>query len=205
MLYTTYYAQKENITEERCREMEKALAERDGKPEKFHLRKMEFSGSQHKAVPRYFLCVKNYDKNQIFLEKRYVQNGLNYKKCVKVTEEECQKIMDGDLEWMKNHRKELLADFYRQATLNSLYPGRVTDYEREMFRCRKGEYITFVTSVERGVGLSKDLFQKPEMKISCLDEGKVLVIYKKSASLPQIVSNMLQGQDDTPDEYAFVF
>ena len=43
------------------------------------------------------------------------------------------------------------------------------------------------------------------MKISCLDEGKVLLTYKKSASLPQMVSSMLQGQEEKQDEYGFVF
>lgn len=207
VLYTTYYAESNSITEERYYEMKRTLMINETRElEAFHLRKLEFLGAgSQKAVARYFLCVKNHDENQIFLEKKYVQNGLHYKKCAKLTREECERIMAGDLEWMKNHRKELLADFYRQATLNSLYPGRVTDYRREMCRCRKGEYVTFTTSIERGVGLCRDLFAEPEIKLPCLDKGKVLLIYKKSATLPQIVSNMLQGQDDTTDDYAFVF
>ena len=58
----------------------------------------------------------------------------------------------------------------------------------------KGEYLTFTTAIARGVGPCRSLFEEPEMKISCLDEGKVLLTYKKSASLPQMVSSMLQGQ-----------
>lgn len=207
VLYTTYYAESNSITEERYQEMKRTLVINGTRDlDAFHLRKLEFLGSgQQKAIARYFLCVKSNDENQIFLEKKYIQNGLHYKKCTKITKEECQKIMAGDLEWMKNHRGELLADFYRQTTLNNLYPGRVTDYQREMYRCRKGEYVTFTTSIERGVGQCRDLFGEPEMKISCLDEGKVLVIYKKSATLPQIVSSMLQGQEGNEEEYAFVF
>ena len=106
---------------------------------------------------------------------------------------------------MKNHRKELVADFYLQATLNSLYPGRITDYQREMCRVKKGEYLTFTTAIARGVGPCRSLFEEPEMKISCLDEVKVLLTYKKSASLPQMVSSMLQGQEEKQDEYGFVF
>lgn len=207
MLYTTYYAESSGITEERYQEMKKILTIHESKElEAFHLRKLEFLGSsQQKAVASYYLCVKNHDESQIFLEKKYVQNGLYYKKCAKITREECEKIIKGDLNWMKNHRKELLADFYRQATLNNLYPGRVTDYQREMCRYRKGEYVTFTTSIERGVGLCRDIFAEPKMKLSCLGESKVLLIYKKSATLPQIVSNMLQGQDDSTDNYGFVF
>lgn len=208
MLYATYYAESEGITKERYQELKQMLfQEESGKnTEHFHLRKLEFLGSESlTAVPRYFLCVKNQDPFQIFLEKKYIQNGLYYKKCAKLSKEECQQILNGELEWMKNHKKELLADFYRQATLNNLYPGRVTDYQREMGKYKKGEYVTFTTSIERGVGACKDLFQEPEMKISCLDEDKILVIYKKTATLPKIVSSMLQHQEDGQEEYAFTF
>lgn len=41
-----------------------------------------------------------------------MQNGLYFKKCAKLSREESEKLLNGDLEWMKNHRKELLADFY---------------------------------------------------------------------------------------------
>ena len=208
MLYTTYYAESNSITKEHYQEMKKTLFINDPKKqmEVFQLRKLEFVGSAPvQPMARYYLCVKNGDESQIFLEKKYIQNGLYYKKCAKLTREECQKIMDGNLEWMKNHKKELVADFYRQATLNTLYPGRITDYQREMCKCRKGEYLTFTTSIERGVGQCKDLFAEPEMKISCLDEEKVLMTYKKKANLPQIVSSMLQNQDDAPEEYEFVF
>ena len=43
--------------------------------------------------------------------------------------------------------------------------------------------------------------------IPCLDKGKVLLTYKKSASLPQMVSSMLQGQsmEEKQDEYGFIF
>lgn len=208
MLYTTYYAESNSITKEHCQEMKKALFINDPKKqmEVFHLRKLEFSGAvSMKPMAKYFLCVKNGAEDQIFLEKKYIQNGLYYKKCAKLTREECEKILEGKLDWMKNHKKELLADFYRQATLNNLCPGRITDYQREMCRCKKGEYLTFTTSIERGVGQCRDLFQEPEMKISCLDEDKVLMTYKKKANLPQIVSSMLQSQEETAEEYEFVF
>ncbi len=208
VLYTTYYAESNRITTERYTEMKNALMLKGQKKEyqEFHLRKLEFLGSNMKnAVANYFLCIKNHDTSQIFLEKKYVQNGLYYKKCTKITLEECSRIIAGQLDWMKGSRKELLADFYRQATLNNLYPGRVTDYQREMCRYRKGEYVTFTTSIERGVGQCRSITEEPEVKISCLDEDKVLLIYKKAASIPQVVSNMLQGQESQSEDYAFAF
>ena len=208
MLYTTYYAESNNITKERYQEMKKTLFIDDSKKqmEAFHLRKLEFlGGGSVKPIARYYLCVKNQDESQIYLEKKYIQNGIYYKKCSKLTGEECRKIVSGDLEWMKDHKKELVADFYRQVTLNNLYPGRTTDYCREIYYCKKGECLIFNKSIERGVGECKNLFQEPEVKISCLDEEKVQMIYKKKAKLPQLVSSMLQAQEENPEDLEFVF
>ena len=111
MIYTTYYAQTNSITEERYKELKEAyLSTNTGNLESFHLRKLEFQGAgQRKAVASYYLCMKNRDESQIFLEKKYMQNGLYFKKCAKLSREESEKLLNGDLEWMKNHRKEGLA------------------------------------------------------------------------------------------------
>ena len=76
-----------------------------------------------------------------------------------------------------------------------------------MCRVKKGEYVTFTTAIGRGIGPCRSLFEEPEMKLPCLDKGKVLLTYKKSASLPRMVSSMLQGQsmEEKQDEYGFIF
>ena len=63
MIYTTYYAQTNSITEERYKELKEAyLSTNTGNLESFHLRKLEFQGSgQRKAVASYYLCMKNRD------------------------------------------------------------------------------------------------------------------------------------------------
>ena len=82
MIYTTYYAQTDSITEERFEELKQAgFSGGNAQIEKFHLRKLEFQGTgQQKAVAGYYLCMKNRDEKQIFLEKKYTQNGLYFKK-----------------------------------------------------------------------------------------------------------------------------
>ena len=71
MIYTTYYAQTNSITEERYKELKEAyLSTNTGNFESFHLRKLEYQGAgQRKAVASYYLCMKNRDEKQIFLEK----------------------------------------------------------------------------------------------------------------------------------------
>ena len=55
MIYTTYYAQTNSITEERYKELKEAyLSTNTGNLESFHLRKLEFQGAgQRKAVASY--------------------------------------------------------------------------------------------------------------------------------------------------------
>ncbi|MDY3918985.1 MAG: hypothetical protein SOZ59_08305 [Candidatus Limivivens sp.] len=208
MNYTTYYEECETVTEERYGELKCLIeaAEPKKKFQSFHLRKLEFRGANVKnAVPQYYLCVKNRDENEIFLEKKYQQNGIHFKKCARLTREECDRILRGDVEWMKSHKKSLFMDFYRQVSLNHLSPGRVTDYEREMLKCRKEGYVTFTRRIDRATGQTKSLFTEPEFLIPCLDEGKVLVTYKKEAILPAVLVSIMQIQEDKETELAYIF
>lgn len=207
MNYTTYYEQSESISEERYGELKGILeAEAKRKFSAFHLRKLEFRGAaDRKAAAHFYLCVKNQDEKEIYLEKKFQQNGIYFKKCAKLTREECDRILSGDIEWMKNHKKALFTDFYRQVSLNHLSPGRITDYEREMLKCRKEGYVTFTRKIERAVGHPKSMFENPQFAISCLDEGKVLVSYKKEAILPAVLVSIMQLQEDKERELAYAF
>ena len=208
MDYTTYYEEYDTITEERYGELKSMLEAQDKKKkfQAFHLRKLEFIGTNdQKAVPNFFLCVKNQDENEIYLEKKFIQGDIHFKKCAKLTKEECDRILRGDIDWMKDHKKGLFSDFYRQVSLNHLSPGRVTDYEREMLKGKKESYVTFSKKIERAVGRTRDLFEVPEFTLSCLDEGKVLVTYKKEAILPAVLVTIMQIQKDKEGELSFAF
>ena len=67
----------------------------------------------------------------MYLEKKYQQNGVFFKTCEEVTEAECRNILDGKVEWMKNHKKQIFQDFYLQYTLNKIEPWHITEYERD--------------------------------------------------------------------------
>ncbi|MDO5423585.1 MAG: hypothetical protein Q4F41_07665 [Eubacteriales bacterium] len=208
MNYTTYYEECENITEERYGELKCLLeaSEPKKKFQSFHLRKLEFRGANvQKAVPQFYFCVKNRDEKEIYLEKKYQQNGIYFKKCAQLTREECDRILRGDVEWMKSHKKGLFNDFYRQVSLNHLSPGRVTDYDREMLKCKKEGYVTFIKRIDRATGQAKSLFEEPEFLIPCLDKGEVLVTYKKEVLLPAVLVSVMQIQEDKESDLAFLF
>lgn len=207
MKYVTYYEEGNTITVGKYHQLKQNILEHEPQSEleKYTLRKLQFIGNEsQKAIADYFLCMKNEDEERIYLEKKYIQNGIYFKKREKLTKEECERLLKGDLEWMKGHKKDLLADFYRQVTLNHLSPGYLTEYERERIHCKKEGYISFFKKIKRAVGITNRLFEKPKMVISCLDEGKVLVTYKRAAKLPDILSNMLQSQEEQLEDTLYV-
>lgn len=206
MKYTMYREESSTVTSEKYDQMKQTLLQEPSrkKSEEFQLRKLQFLGNGEDSIPNFFLCVKNQDKDQIYLEKKYIQNRIYYKRCTKVTMEEYEKIYAGELEWMKGHKNPLLADFYLQVTLNHLCPGYLTQTEREMIPC-KGGYVTFLKNIERAAGSKIGLFDEPYTWFTCLNEGKVLVNYKKIVTLPGVISNMLQSGDEMSEDLGFVF
>lgn len=206
MRYTMYYEENDTIDEDKYDLLKQRLLLEQPKKkfESYTLKKQQFSGGEEGA-PNYYLCIKNEDDSQIYLEKKYTQNGIKYKKCEKLSRKECERLQKGDIEWMKNHKKLLFADFYLQSTLNYLSPGPITIYEREMMKCKREGYVTFCKSIVRAAGNSADIFDNDYVPISCLAEGRIRVNYKKEITLPSMVLAMMQMGDEPEDEFAFAF
>ena len=59
------------------------------------------------------------------LEKKYMQMHIWHRACAKLSRTDCDRILRGDIEWMKDSKEALFQDFYLQATLNHLSPGNV--------------------------------------------------------------------------------
>lgn len=207
MQYTTYYEEQQQISCEKYGQMKQMLMLREPrqKAEVFTLRKLKFNGAEaNDAVPQYYLCVRDQDKNQIYLEKKYIQNHIWHKACAKISLEECWSILRGDIQWMKGHREILFADFYLQATLNHLSPGNVIEYQRERLKCKEG-YVTFGKRVSCVLGGMKNLLEPGAMTLQCLDEDKVLMSYRKKTNLPNTIREILQTRELPTEETAFAF
>lgn len=202
----TYYEEIGIISKERYQLLKQELLTKNenARLEKYSLRKLQFIGNTgQEAMPGYFLCMRNQDESQIYLEKKYMQGGIYYKKSLVLTKEECTRILKGDLEWMKEHKEKILAEFYLQIVLNHLSPGYLTQYERERVYSQKSECVTFSKSIKRAVGTMNSLLEEPQMYISCLDSEKIQAAYRKEAKLPDVICNMLQIQEGVSEEYAF--
>ena len=205
MQYTTYYEEQQQIDLEKYGRMKQALLLRTSgqKFESFRVRKLGFQGTEaNDAIPQYYLCIKDQDEEQIYLEKKYIQNHIWHKACAKVTKAECESILRGDIQWMKGHKEVLFDDFYLQATLNQLSPGKVVEYQREKIKCRDG-CVVFAKKVNCVLGGSRNLLEQLPMTIRCLDEDKVIMTYRKKANLPNTIREILQGRESAAEATVF--
>ena len=92
--------------------------------------------------------IRCYNGNHDFirLEKKLKSGGLGTKISARLTKEETQRIIDGDIAFMKDRGRPLLTELYGKMTTERLRPKTIVDYEREPFtyppgnvdlRCRK--------------------------------------------------------------------
>lgn len=73
------------------------------------------------------------DTSFIKLEKKSKINGLCNKVSVRITAEECRKIINGDIAFMKTSERELLRELYAKMQYKLLRPKCVVVYKRECF------------------------------------------------------------------------
>ncbi len=72
MRYVTYYEECNTLTADRYQQAKQMILAEEPKKklEKYTLRKLQFIGnSSQKAIPNYYLCLRDKDENQIYLEK----------------------------------------------------------------------------------------------------------------------------------------
>ncbi len=72
----------------------------------------------------------NRDTSVIHLEKKSKINGLCNKVSAPLTAEEAQKIVDGDLNWMKQSRYPLIIELYAKMHSQGMKPSTIVDYTR---------------------------------------------------------------------------
>lgn len=205
MQYTTYYEEQQQID---CKKYDKIkqnllLGQAGRKFEEFRVRKLGFQGTEaNDAIPQYYLCIKDQDEEQIYLEKKYIQNHICHRAQAKLSRAECESILRGDIQWMKGHREVLFDDFYLQATLNQLSPGRIVEYQREMIKCKDG-CVIFAKKVNCILGGCRNLLEGQPMLIRCLDEDKVIMTCRKKTNLPNTIKEILQGRGAVNEDTLF--
>ncbi len=129
--------------------------------------------------------------NVISLEKKSKVNGLCKKQAVRITKEQAQEIINGEIEWMEKSKNNLLVELYAKMHYEQLRPKVIVDYIREPFIFPAGNVrITLDRDIRTGLldidALSPDVITIPAGDV------KILLEVKYDAFLPSIVRDIIQ-------------
>ncbi|GAA0694808.1 VTC domain-containing protein [Clostridium cadaveris] len=137
----------------------------------------------------------NDDTSFIKLEKKSKVNGLCYKESALITKEECEKIISGDIEWMRKCCNKLILEFYAKMNFQQLKPKTIVDYEREPFIYDAGNVrITIDKNIRTGI-YSKDLFDNNLPTMVTDNEGIMILEIKYDEFIPEIIKNIIEIKD----------
>ena len=138
----------------------------------------------------------NDDFSFITLEKKMKINNLCLKYDARITEEECHRILNGDIEFMRNHPEELVKELYAKMRYQRLKPKVLVSYVREPYIYKAGNVrVTFDSNVRTSI-FRRDLLTKNGLDISATDMPEDMILeVKYDAFLPAIIQDIIQGKD----------
>ena len=130
------------------------------------------------------------DTSFIRLEKKSKINGLCNKISCPVTSEECQRIIDGDVEFMKDSEHELIKELYTKMKYQLLRPKCIVAYNRECFIYPPGNVRVTLDMNICGSNNVKE-FLNPDLQFVSLFHNTILEV-KWDEYLPQIIRDCVQ-------------
>lgn len=168
----------------------------------YRIRSLYFDNVYDKALMEKVVGIPKRDKfrirfyndnhNFIRLEKKSKIRGLCLKDSERITKEECIRIINGDIEFLKNSGKNLFADLYIQMKGNLMKPRTVVDYTREAYIYPIGNVrITFDKSIRTGLN-SVNLFDNNLPTIETIDHKYIILEVKFDEFLPQVIQDIIQ-------------
>lgn len=136
--------------------------------------------------------IRIYNRSDSFIKferKRKIHNYI-IKENVRITREEADRIIAGDVCFLANSQHELLRDFYRKARCDLMKPIAVVEYNRVAYFYPVGNVrITFDTELRMGLG-NISFFDPDICTVSILNEQDVILEVKYNEVLPRFISGI---------------
>ena len=133
----------------------------------------------------------NGDTSFIQLEKKSRLNGVGTKFSAPMTAEEVQKVIDGDIEWMRASPHSLIQELYCKMRYQQLRPKTIVDYTRQPFIYGPGNVrVTFDYNIRTSISclgfLDWDCTTIPA------GEAPIILEVKWDDYLPSIIRDAVQ-------------
>lgn len=216
MKCVTYYEQNEWIDYEQYENLKNnLLKEIKGNVEQdVNLRKVVYEhakksmqGSFEEGIAVFSICMKNQDDGELYVEKKTKHAQVIFKSFAKIDRKDCERILSGDVEWMKHSRKNLLKEFYNEITINKIAPSYIVEVQKDVFGEVKGNKypmcVVFKTSIRRRVGVNMDFFSNSLPMVDCCNCDRVLLSCKKGIQIPSAVSQIIHMHNNTNSTVAY--
>ena len=176
-----------------------------GKNGTYQIRSIYFDNIQDKALrekvfgvaKREKFRIRYYNDNfeQITLEKKIKDNNLCMKVSAPLQENECRRLLKGDLEWMKDHSSSLVQELYGKMKYQQLKPRVLVSYTREPYIFTAGNVrITFDWNVRTTMYHQKFLEEKVYDVETGQCPGEMIMEVKYDAFLPRVIQDMIQSE-----------
>ena len=174
-----------------------------GEDGRYLIRSIYFDNSDDKALrekidgigrrEKFRIRFYNDDLSFITLEKKMKIDTLCMKYDAQLTEEECRKILSGDLDWMKEHPQELVKELYAKMQYQRLRPRVLVSYVREPYTYPAGNVRVTFDSEIRTTLFHHEFLTKEVSDISATDTPQDMILeVKYDAFLPRIIQDLIQ-------------
>lgn len=169
----------------------------------YKIRSIYFDNFQDKALQEKLLGINNREKFRIRyynddpsfirLEKKSKINGLCAKASAPLSESECQSIIDGDFEFLKQSTHQLHQELYGKMKQELIRPRTIVDYTREAYIYPAGNVrITFDKAIRTGM-TSTDALNINLPTVEGIDPNLIILEVKFDEFLPQFIADVLQN------------
>lgn len=176
---------------------------------KYFIRSLYFDNAADKALrekldgvncrEKFRIRYYNFDSSVIHLEKKSKLNGLGSKQMTNLTAAQAQKIITGDLGWMRGREDPLIRELYGKMRSQGLAPKTIVDYTREPFVYGPGNVrVTLDYGIRTGLG-STD-FLNPNCVTIPAGDAPIILEVKWNGFLPSVIRDIVQleGRHTSP-------
>ena len=133
----------------------------------------------------------NGDTSFIMLEKKQKINGLCLKEQVRLTEQEAERIVNGELKSLANTEKGLLQELMHKMATQGIQPKTIVDYTREPFIYPPGNVrVTLDYNIKSGLRCTD--FLDPKCVTVPVPDDPILLEVKWDAFLPALIRDLIQ-------------
>lgn len=173
-----------------------------GEDGRYHIRSLYFDNDDDKALrekadglpdrEKFRIRIYNRRDDCVKLEKKSKRGGLCRKQSAALTREQAERIVSGDIGWMRDFGNPLLTELYGKMGFQRLRARTLVDYLREAYVFPYGNVrVTFDSDIRTGL-YATDLFSPDVPMMAVGEAGTLLLEVKYDSFLPDLLRDVIQ-------------